>query len=212
MYAFLKEWMKQVTSVIGAAGGLATITATLMHSVTVQHAISFGVMSLVMLILKDNTNANTIGAQVTKGVFELTDEYLAGRNGQSAGIITKVGTDPTAKAIALCILASGVALLTLSACSTTGTTAALASPAGQLFCAVDAAGGGQLVVGVIDAEATAKLGAAAPVAVLATGAAASTVQSECNQAALANGGTAGMPVSPPSTSVPNVAIKVPATS
>jgi hypothetical protein len=92
------------------------------------------------------------------------------------------------------------ALLPLAGCNAgslaTGATA-LSSPAGQLFCAIDTGGGGQIIAGLIDADATAKLGAAAPIAVVATNATAAAVQADCAAAAQAVGGKAGVPVSPP---------------
>ena len=84
---------------------------------------------------------------------------------------------------------------------------ALQSPAGQLFCTISKNGGSQVIVGLIDAEATAAAGAAAPVAILATGAAASVVQADCAAAAVAVGADAGFPVSPPVAAVANVAVK-----
>jgi hypothetical protein len=111
-------------------------------------------------------------------------------------------------------------LMTVAACDilssvTTGPTAAtnttLSKPAGQLFCALDKAGG-QVIVSLIDAEATAAAGVAAPVAILATGATATAVQNDCTAAAASTGATAGVPVSPPSNvaTVANVAIVKPA--
>lgn len=101
------------------------------------------------------------------------------------------------------------ALLPLAGCnaSSSTTATALQSQAGQLFCAIDTAGGGQIVAGVIDADATAAGGATAgEVAVLATNLAQATVQNYCQKAAQAVGGVSGVPVSPPATPVANVAI------
>lgn len=95
-----------------------------------------------------------------------------------------------------------LALLALGGCSASQVTTALSSPTGQLFCAVQTGGGGAIVVGLIDAEATAASPAAAPIAVLATGAAKATVDSYCAQA----GGVAVSPPTNPAT-VPQVAVK-----
>lgn len=76
---------------------------------------------------------------------------------------------------------------------------ALQSPAGQLFCAVETGGGGQIVVGLINAAVT---GAGAPIAVLATGATKNFVDAACAAAAPKG----GVPVSPPAGPVPQVAI------
>src|ERR1039457_3903366 len=97
-------------------------------------------------------------------------------------------------------------LLAVTACSGTQITTALSSPNGQLFCAVQTGGGGAIVVGIINAEATVANGAmgapeATPLAVIATGAAKATVDAECAKAG-------GIAVSPPvnPTTVPQVAI------
>jgi hypothetical protein len=90
----------------------------------------------------------------------------------------------------------------LSACSA----AMLASPSGQLFCALQTDGGGSVVVGLIDAEASALLPGAAPVAVLAAGAAQADLDAACAAAAASVGGT-GMAVPAPTGPVPNIPIK-----
>jgi hypothetical protein len=99
------------------------------------------------------------------------------------------------------IIAAGACLLALSACSSAQVQTALSSPAGQLFCAVQTSGGGTIVAGLIDAEATAAAGAAAPVAVLATGVAKAKVDADCAAAG-------GIAVSPPANpaAAPQVAI------
>jgi hypothetical protein len=85
-----------------------------------------------------------------------------------------------------------------------------AAAAGSLFCAVQTAGGGAMIVAVIDAAATAAAPAAAPVAVIATGAGKAIVDAACAQAAANVGAPAGVPVSPPAagTVVPQVAVVV----
>ena len=85
----------------------------------------------------------------------------------------------------------------------------LTSPAGQLFCRIDNAGGSE-IVGVVDASASGLGTVGAPIAVLATNAGAAMVAQECSAAAAAESASTGTPVSPPSTAVPNVAIQVPA--
>ena len=90
----------------------------------------------------------------------------------------------------------------LSSCSTV--TTALSSPTGQLFCALDEGASGQIVIGVIDAAASAY--SAGPIAVLATNATQSYVQAACAAAAVSAGAKAGIPVSPPVTVVSNVAV------
>lgn len=86
---------------------------------------------------------------------------------------------------------------------------ALASPAGQLFCAVQTGGGGTIVVGLINAEITGASPAAAPVAILATGATKQFVDGACaSAAAQIPGARVGIPVSPPADPVaaPKIAI------
>jgi hypothetical protein len=98
----------------------------------------------------------------------------------------------------------------LAACSATQVNTALQTPTGQLFCAVQTAGGGAVVVGLINAEATAAgvavpgVAPAVPLAVLATGAAKATVDADCAAAG-------GVAVSPPAnpTAAPQVAIVSP---
>jgi uncharacterized protein YjeT (DUF2065 family) len=74
---------------------------------------------------------------------------------------------------------------------------ALRSPPGQLFCSVQMAGGGTMIAGVIDAEASALAPAAAQVAVLATGLGKARVDDLCNEAAVRNGGLGAKAVPPP---------------
>jgi len=110
------------------------------------------------------------------------------------------------------VLFGGV-LCGAGSCSLSSPTVALSSPAGQLFCAIDTGGGGQIIAGLINADATAQLGPAGPVVVLATNAAAAVVQSDCAAASAAVGGRGGVPVSPPAagTTTATVAIHAGAT-
>ena len=93
----------------------------------------------------------------------------------------------------LCALAAG----SLAACSQSQITSALATPAGQLFCAVQTSGGGTVVVGLVNAEVTAAVPGAAPIAVIATGATEAQVNADCAAAK-------GVPVAPPA--VPTTAV------
>lgn len=105
---------------------------------------------------------------------------------------------------------AGVALFTLTACTLSQQASlnkAAATTYGQLFCQFQAAGGGQAIVSVIDAAASAVPGAGL-VAVLATGMAKDDVDAACAQAASNAGGSAGVPVSPPSQPVGSVAVNV----
>lgn len=92
--------------------------------------------------------------------------------------------NPLPAIAALCVLAS---------CGPNAQTkidTALASPAGQLFCAVQTSGGGAVVVGLVNAEIVGAAPGAAPVAVLATGASKAFVDAACAKAG-------GIAVSPP---------------
>ncbi len=103
-----------------------------------------------------------------------------------------------------------VAALVLAGCTTAAVTADLATPAGQLFCALDAAGGGTFVAAVVQ-SAAAPLPGAQPVSVLVTGATQAFVQQACSAAARSTGAIAGIPVSPPANpgSAPRVAAILP---
>lgn len=94
---------------------------------------------------------------------------------------------------------AGVIVIGVAACA-----GFLASQPGQLFCAVQTAGGGALVVGLIDAEATSAAPAAAPVAILATGLAKAQVDADCAKAAPGGGVAVSPPANP--TAVPQVAV------
>ena len=96
------------------------------------------------------------------------------------------------------------AVIVLGACSQTQITTAASSPAGQLFCAIQTSGGGSIVAGLIDAEATAANPLAGQAAVMATGALKSQVDAEC---AAAGGVAVSPPVNP--ASAPVIAIVVP---
>lgn len=86
--------------------------------------------------------------------------------------------------------------------------AAMQTKPGQLFCAIQKFGGGTVVVALIDAAATSSLGAAAPLAVMATDRTKQQVDADCDQAAKNVGGVTGIPVSPPATpSSATVAVK-----
>ncbi len=95
------------------------------------------------------------------------------------------------------------AMLALAGCTAAQVQSAVTSEPGQLFCAVQAAGGGAIVVGLVDAEATALAPAAAPVAILATNASKAFVDSACAAA----GGIAVSPPSNPSVA-PQLAVAV----
>jgi hypothetical protein len=143
--------------------------------------------------------------------------WIAGNYGKalnaSAPAPASVSTAPMKPAIAL-LLAAGLGM-SLAACTPAQNAqvqTALASPAGQLFCAIQVGGGGTIVVGLINAEATAAVPGAAPVAILATGAAKAQVDADCAAAGKSAGGT-GLAVSPPANPavVPQVAVVPPAT-
>jgi hypothetical protein len=99
----------------------------------------------------------------------------------------------------------------IAACVGTTQTTSLQSPAGQLFCAIQTSGGGTIVAGLVSG-ASATLGGAAPLVVLATNAGQTAVDQDCAAAAAATGGTAGLPVVPPAvpSAAPLVAIANPA--
>lgn len=108
----------------------------------------------------------------------------------------------------------GGALLALAACSTADQNhvqTALASPLGQLFCAIES-DGGPIVAGMIDSAAnpmgaTGAKASAGQLAVIATGKSAAFVAATCKAAG-------GIPVSPPANpaAAPQVAVAVPAAS
>lgn len=110
------------------------------------------------------------------------------------------------------VLLTAAALIGLAGCMTAcspaqqATAVKLAStPAGQLFCAVQTAGGGAVVAGIIGAATTAEAPGALPIVALATGAAKADVDATCASAG-------GVPVSPPANpaAAPQIAVKLPA--
>jgi hypothetical protein len=104
----------------------------------------------------------------------------------------------------LSTLLFGALALWLAGCASSQISTALASPSGQLFCAIETEGGGTIVAGLIDAASSAVPGAT-PIAVLATNAGQTAVNADCAKAG-------GMPVSPPAmpSAAPLVAIASPA--
>jgi hypothetical protein len=119
---------------------------------------------------------------------------------------------PTTGAIAAMLGMLVLVGTSLAGCSTAQVAAeeaqintALRSPVGQLFCTVQRNGGGEMVVALLNAEATALAPGAAPIAVLATGASKQVVDNACAQAG-------GVAVSPPSNmiGVQQVPVTVPA--
>jgi hypothetical protein len=97
----------------------------------------------------------------------------------------------------------------LAACTAQQNTAALQTPAGQLFCAIQTAGGGAVVVGLVNAEIAAVPGAAptVPLAVIATGMTKTLVDANCAAAG-------GIAVAPPANpaAAPQVAVVAPKVS
>lgn len=94
------------------------------------------------------------------------------------------------------------ALVSLSACANVDQ--ALSTPAGQLFCAVQVTGGGTIVAGLINAEVAGAAAAAAPLAIVATGATKAYVDAACLKAG-------GVAVSPPPNpaAAPQIAVVAP---
>ena len=73
------------------------------------------------------------------------------------------------------------ALLLLAGATSGCTSAQLSSSAGQIFCHIQTQGGGSLVVGLVDATATATSGSASPIVTPAVGLTAAAMQSYLNQ-------------------------------
>ena len=118
------------------------------------------------------------------------------------------------------ICAAG-ALLAMASCTTVsalnpftpvtppgGTAVPFSSTAGQLFCAVQLAGGGQIAVALVDAEATAKLGPAAPLVAVAANLEKAKIDTLCTNAATAIGGTAIGTVTAPAAGTTPVTVAV----
>lgn len=84
--------------------------------------------------------------------------------------------------------------LALAACSP----AQLKTPAGQLFCSIQLAGGGSIIAGIVVAETGAAAPGAVPIAVLATNSGVAAVNADCAKAvASVPGAVTSVPVSPP---------------
>lgn len=89
-------------------------------------------------------------------------------------------------------------------------TTGLATAPGQLFCALQTAGGGTIVQSVVQAKMAGADPTAQVAAVLAMGAAKSVVDENCAKAAIAAGAVAGVPSSPPLDGKAGVVAIVPA--
>lgn len=102
---------------------------------------------------------------------------------------------------ALAALTMAVALM-LADCGSAG------GDAGQLFCALQTAGGGTIVAGLVDAAASAEAPTLAPIAIVATNATQTFVNNACTQAAVNTGAVAAVPVSPPASpaTAPTIAV------
>ena len=107
--------------------------------------------------------------------------------------------------ILLCALLAG----TLAACTTAQMQQAAQTPAGQLFCAFQMAGGGTVIGGIVNGAAAGANAGLGAVAVVATGATAAFVNDQCAQAARGlTGAVSATPVPPPANpaAVPQVAV------
>ncbi len=106
------------------------------------------------------------------------------------------------------VAALGVVAL-INGCTPAQEQTALATPAGQLFCRIHQAGGGELTVALADASVMASNPGAAPLAIIATGATKLYVDAACAAAAPAGG--SAVPVPPPAgpVVVPIVAVTPP---
>ena len=112
--------------------------------------------------------------------------------------------------IALGGMIAGALAVGITACATSSGQNVLETQPGQLFCAIETQGGGQIVAGIVQTAAAPAVGPAAPLVVLATNATDAFVRGACDQAAKNIGGKAGVPVSPPANpaTVPPVAVNV----
>ncbi len=106
-------------------------------------------------------------------------------------------------------IVAGTVAIALTSCTATQEQTALATPAGQLFCRIHQAGGGELTVALADASVMASNPGAAPLAIIATGATKLYVDAACAAAAPAGG--SAVPVPPPAgpVVVPIVAVTPP---
>jgi hypothetical protein len=120
----------------------------------------------------------------------------------------KAHTPGTVAAAAIITALALVALL--DGCTAAQQQTALATPSGQLFCAIQTTGGGALVVALADASVAAASPGAAPLAIIATNASKAFVDAAC--AAAAKPGEVSVPVAPPTgpAVVPIVAVVPPA--
>ena len=186
----LKSWFGQVTTGHGFMILVPTVLAILNGSLTWQQGVPMLLAGLVGLIWPEN-------AALSADARQLAQDSIA-------------AWETRRKAMAL-VLASLLISMTLTACSVPQVQTAASSPAGQLFCSIQTSGGGSLVAGIIDAEATALLPpGASPVAVLATNKTAAFVSSKCAAAAASVGGVSGVPVSPPANPAAAPVVAVPA--
>jgi hypothetical protein len=173
----------------------------------------------------------TAHVSVDPGVLHQVTLWASIASGVLGVVLTEVGTKPAAqiasdavtallaaakampvpvKTLGL-LLAVGLGAL-LAACSAPKIIAALQSPPGQLFCAIQTSGGGTIVAGLISTAVTGVAPGAGPIAVLATNATVADVDGDCAKAAMATGGVSAVPVSPPAvpSAAPQVAIPSPA--
>ena len=110
---------------------------------------------------------------------------------------------------------AGIAAAVGCAQLTSLATSAASTPAGQLFCTLATAGGGQIVTSVnatIDTAASALGPLGGIVAVLATNQTSAFVQTACNAAAKAVGATSGVPSSPPASGTTPTVTTIPASA
>lgn len=137
------------------------------------------------------------------------------RNASNALQRPPVAPSPAPPAAALAAVAAGLVLAACTPQSQTKVAETLASPGGQLFCAIQFAGGGTMVAGIVKtgiaagAAAAPAAGVAAPAAVLVTDMTKKFVDDACAQAASKiRGAQTGVPVSPPPdpTVAPRIAI------
>ncbi len=211
------DWIKQATTGQGFAGALLVTTTYLQGGLTLTQFVSGLVAAAVLIAWPERTALSVEAGQAAGDLMGVVNAY---QQVAAAGAIQPPPA-PTPAPIPVSVVGKPLAavgallLLTfgLAACSSAQVTAALSSPTGQLFCALQTGGGGTIVAGVVDAEASALNPAAGQVAVIATNAAQKTVQDDCAKAAAAVGLAVGVPVSPPPApaTAPQVAIVVAST-